>query len=307
MKTQLVHRLGKSLLSTHTGQRAYYALTRAACRLVPDRPWLAAMYLMRVGRPLHLDPPRTFTEKIQWLKLYRRNPRLTTLADKYAVRQYVAEHVGTELLIPLVGVYDSFEQVPFSELPDRFILKATHGSGWNVLCRDRGAFDTGEARRQFALWMRTNYYWPGRSWPYKNIQPRVLCEHLLSTGDTPGLDDYKIHCFGGRPAYIQYITGRFVGQTRESFYDTDWTLQEFTLTFPPHDRPQPAPQRLRDMVHIASKLSQGLAYARIDLYEVGGRVYFGEVTLHPANGMDNFTPRRYDDILGEMVDLGDGA
>lgn len=268
-----------------------------------DQCYIRLLYRMRLGKKINLNNPKAFTEKINWLKLYYRPDILTKLADKYEVRGYVRERVGAGYLIPLIAVFNEVEEINFSNLPEQYILKATHGSGWNIICRDKGSFDVKSAIRFLKLFLTTNYYQINRSWEYKNIKPRIVCEQFLVTGEGEGLDDYKIHCFQGQPKYIQHLTGRLAGQTEGTFYDLTWEPQEFYFTNPKHNCAAPAPSNLVEMLDIAVTLSEDLPYARIDLYNQDGKIYFGEITLHPVNGMDKFFPDIYDGIWGDYLNL----
>ncbi len=303
MKTKTVHKIGKKILSSYSGKRVYYFLCKILYFLIPDKLYLRIMFLLRTGKFLRLKNPQTFNEKLQWLKVYYRLPVLTKLSDKYAVREYVKEKVGSGVLIPLIGVYESFDDINFDKLPKSFILKANHASGWNIICNDIGKFDINSARKDFKLWLKTNYYYPGRCWAYKNIKPLIVCEEFISSKDKLGLDDYKVHCFNGKPVYIQFITDRHVGLIKESFYDLNWKMQKFTLTYPMHKNALTKPCNLDEMISISEKLSNGLPYCRVDLYNCAGKIYFGEITLIPANGMDNFTPDMYNKVLGDLLDL----
>lgn len=210
-------------------------------------------YRIRVGKKLNLKSPKRFTEKIQWLKLYYRTPLLTLVADKYRVRDYIKDKIGEKYLIPLVGAFDSFDEIEKDALPNAFILKANHGSGWNVLCDNKDYFDFNSAQKKFNLWMKLNYYYPGRAWEYKNIKPKIVCEEFISSPGNVGLDDYKIHCFNGVPTYIQFITDRYSGAPRESFYDTSWNMEEFILTYPRHETPLEKPGSLKEMIALAQE------------------------------------------------------
>jgi len=303
MKTETIHKIGKRILNSNRGKRLYYSISKILYYIIPDEQFLRIMYRLRIGESLNLRLPRRFTEKIQWMKLYYRTPLLTVMADKYAVRDVVETKCGKEVLIPLLGVYRSFDEIDFNALPSSFILKANHGSGWNMICLDKRTFDLEEAKRNFDLWMSLNYYYTGRSWEYKDIEPKIVCEQFISTKNNIGLDDFKIHCFNGQPVYIQLITDRYNGEPYESFYDKNWNIQPFTLTYKRHIETIEKPGNLSKMISIATKLSAGLPYARIDLYNNGGEIYFGEVTLHPANGMDNFSPPEQDLVLGNLIKM----
>lgn len=303
MKTTTVHKIGKKILSGYFNKKMYYLLTHLLSIFLSDRLYLKIMYRIRVGSILHLKHPVKFTEKIQWLKLNNRSELLTVVADKYSVRDYIAGKIGREYLLPMIGAFEQFDDIDFDNLPNSFILKACHGSGWNIICLNKNDFDKKKARKYFNLWMNTNYYWPNRSWEYKNIKPRIVCEEFISSIGNNGMDDYKIHCFNGKPTFIQLISDRSTGMPYESFYNEAWEIQKFTLTYPLHGEPLSKPSKLSEMLEIARELSAEFVYARIDLYINGDVIYFGEITLRPASGLDNFTPKSYDEKLGKLLNL----
>jgi len=302
MKTSTMHNIRKKLLSNMLGKKVVYFILRLLNAFLSDKIYLKILYRIRIGKKLNLKKPAKFTEKLQWLKLHERSELLTLVADKYKVREYIAKEIGSEFLIPLIGVYDKFGDINFNKLPEKFILKANHGSGWNILCTDKNKFDIKKARNKFNLWMKTNAYWSGRSWEYKNIKPRIVCEEFMSNPGEVGMADYKIHCFNGTPTFIQMISNRSTGSPNESFYDANWKLQNFTLTYPLHKKKLMKPAKLSKMLEIAKILSANFKYARVDLY-VNKNIFFGEITLRPASGMDNFTPKSYDEKLGSLLKL----
>lgn len=186
-------RRGQGRLSTSV-DAVLYALKRASAALISDRAYSQIYTKVQLGRWLQLEGPLAFNDKIQWLKLYWRSPNLAEIVDKYSVRHYIAERVGCDVLIPLYGVYDSPEEIRWNELPDSFVLKPTHGSGWVNICQDKHSFDKSEAVRNLRRWMRRNYYYHSREWPYKCVKPRVICEQLLLAPDASPPSDYKSFC-----------------------------------------------------------------------------------------------------------------
>lgn len=299
---KFIRKIGKKVTSNILSAKIYYFLCEVLTYLMSDELYIKLMYRIRVGRRLDLDNPKRFSEKIQWLKLNHHDPLLTTLVDKYRVRDYIKEKIGEKYLIPLLGIYNSFSEIDFDKLPNRFILKTNHGSGWVIPCPDKSKFNVKEAEKKINLWLKTNYYFTNRSWPYKNVKPVILCEEFLSTGNL-GLDDYKIHCFNGEPRYIQFIRGRFGKMIEGAFYDLNWNKQEFILTIERINSKVIKPINFVEMIEISKKLSKDLPYARIDLYNPSNHIYFGEVTLHSVNGMDKFDPDKYDEIFGDLIDL----
>lgn len=307
MNSKTIRKLSKTLLSSYTGKRVYYGLSWFFGQFVNDEVYLRILYRLRTGKKLNLKKPVRFNEKINWLKVNYRTPLHTLVADKYEVRSYVEKKVGSEFLVPLLGVYDSFDEINFSQLPNQFILKATHGSGWNMICNNKNEFDINLARKNFNLWLDTNYYYPSRNWEYKNIRPRIICEKLLVPKNNQSLNDYKIHCFDGLAKYIQVVLNRDnSNEIKQAFFDPKWKRQSFNRElYSKADRDVKRPNHLREMIDVAQKLSVAFTYSRIDLYNCNGKIYFGEITLSPSSGMGKFKPDKYDYELGEMILLND--
>lgn len=270
-----------------------------------DEAEISKRYRRRMGRELDLRDPQTFTEKIQWLILRWRDPNCMTFADKYAVRAFVEERIGKEFLIPLVGVYDTVRSLDPDALPESFIIKATHGSGWNMIVRDKAAWDYKRARPILRQWIRRNYYAGTREWQYRDIPPRLVVEELLldASGDIPC--DFKLHCFGGAPVFIQVDHDRFKDHSR-SFYDEHWQRLPFALKYKKADFDLPRPRRLEKMLDLARRLSGSWPYVRVDLYCVAERIYFGELTFTPDAGMGMFSPKEWDRRWGDLLILPSG-
>lgn len=266
---------------------------------------LSNWYFSTTGTHLNLDNPRTFNEKIQWMKLYDSTPLKTKLADKYLVREWVAEKIGEEYLIPLFGVWDKFDDIDFDHLPKQFVLKANHGSGWNLIVRNKAELDKIDAKKMFDIWMNTNYaYLTCLELHYRDIIPKIIAEQYLENFESGDLSDYKIHCFGGTPMYIQYIGGRSHHDTKEIFFDTNWNVMDFTYTYPKCDSHPQKPDNFDRLLDLARCLSEGFAYVRVDFYVLDdGSFRFGELTFTPAGGADHWNPPEYDRILGDLIHL----
>jgi hypothetical protein len=264
---------------------------------VPDYWYTVFRYKRTYGRWPNLSFPKTFNEKVNYKKLFCRDPLLTKLADKYEVRQYVRERIGDGYLTKLYRVADNAEEIDFSWLPDSFVIKATHGCGWNIIVRDKSKVDVLAVKRQIAQWLGVNYYNVGREWCYKNIQPRVIVEEFL--GDESGKVpyDYGFFCFNGVSRMIQVDADCFEHHAR-IFYDTDWKRINVKRMYYNFDFPLPAPTNLGRMIVVAEALSAGLDFVRVDLYSTGDRIYFGEMTQYPANGFGRFNPDEFDALLG---------
>lgn len=271
---------------------------------IPDDMYLRLRYRQIMGRHLNLDSPQGFNEKLQWLKIHNHNPLYTLLVDKAEVKPWVAERIGWEHVVPTLGVWDTFEEINFDALPERFVLKCTHDSGGVAVCRDRSTFDIEAARYKIEQSLTANYYWRTREWPYKNITPRIIAEEYLNPEKGHlDLTDYKIMCFGGRALCAFTCTGRAEGDLRVDFFDSEWNHLPFTRHYPNADVPPKAPRRLREMFSMAERLAEGMPFVRVDFYEVVGEPYFGEMTFYPGSGMEEFTPETWDIELGSWLDL----
>ena len=273
-----------------------------------DERYLKLLYRTRIGRPLDLENPSTFNEKLQWLKIHDRNPLYTKLVDKYEVKEWVADRIGAEHVVPTLGVWDSFDDIDFDALPERFVLKCTHDSGGLAICRDRSTFDVAAARRKIERSLANNYYWSGREWPYKNVRPRIIAEEYLDPGaGASDLTDYKFMCFGGSARCAFTCTGRADGDLRVDFFDLDWNRMPFARHYPNSDVPPDAPRGLREMVSLSERLAERLPFVRVDFYEVAGRAYFGEMTFYPGSGLEEFDPEEWDETLGSWLELSSGG
>lgn len=276
-----------------------WRLCRSAVALLGDAAFVGRQYRNRTGKPLECENPKTFSEKIQWMKLHWRDSRCTLCADKYMVRDYVSQRVGADVLTSLHGVYERVSQINLDLLPTAFVLKTTHGSGQNIICNGKGTVIWAEAFKDLDLSMRCNFYYLGCEWAYKNIVPRLICEEFLEeNGQSPA--DYKFFCFDGVPRIVQVDVDRFSNHTR-NMYDMDWNLLDFGLLYPKCGREIPRPSRLDRMAEIAQRLSEGFPFVRVDLYHLPGRIVFGEMTFYPENGMERFTPEEYDRVLGDWL------
>lgn len=280
---------------------------RTFARLYPDKLYLQLLFPLLTGYRLNLDNPRTFNEKLQWLKLYDRNPLYSRMVDKAEAKGYVAEVLGTdENIIPTLAVYDRAEDIDFDILPDQFVLKCTHDSGGIVICRDKSKLDKAAAIEKLRKGLKTNYFFQNREWPYKNVKPRIIAERYIDPApNVSDLPDYKWYCFDGEPKYCQVIQARSVEETID-FFDTEWRHLEFVglNRKAGNSESMPScPTNLETHLRIARELSKGIPFARIDLYETGEYTYFGEVTLYPASGMGEFRPNQYNETLGRMIHL----
>lgn len=275
-------------------------------RRMSDRAFLERRYRLALGKTPDLSKPETFTEKLQWLKLYyakHPNPDFTRMADKIAAKAYVAERVGAEYIIPTYGVWESFDEIDFDALPERFVLKTNHDSGGTVVCRDKRTFNRRRARRLLTRRLRSNYYWTGRETQYRDIPPRILAEQYLE--DEPGsfgLRDYKFFCFDGAVRAL-YITTRGEHDVRTDYFDAEFRHLPCVTRSLNADVTPAKPDNFEEMKRLASELSRGIPHVRVDLYNVGGRVYFGELTFCYLSGFCRFRPAEWDGIFGSWITL----
>ena len=274
-------------------------------RFLPDKVALQVEYLYRFHRLCNFDSPKTYTEKIQWLKLYNRDPKYCTLVDKYEVRGVVKSIIGEDHLIPLVGgPWDSFDEIDFNSLPKQFVLKSTHDSGGIVICKDKEQFDIDKAKKIINDSLKNNYFWQGREWPYKNIKHKIIAEQYMVDESGVELKDYKFFCFDGKCQFLFIATDRGI-DTRFDFFDTDFNHIEVKNGHENSTKVIHRPERFEEMIEIAEKLSTGLPHVRIDLYNINGKIYFGEYTFFHFSGLIPFEPDEWDIKFGEMLILPD--
>ena len=271
--------------------------------LIPDKMYLKMRFKARTGRKLNLKNPVTFNEKLQYLKLYDRKPEYTLMADKAEVKKLVASKIGSKYIVPALGVWDKFEDIDLSSLPDRFVLKCTHDSGSVFVIPDKSKADFNEIGRKIKISLSRNYYYAKREWPYRNIKPRILAEEFLEEDTGKALNVYKIFTFGGKPYLIQTIQNDKKKDETIDYFDTSWKLLELRQNFPNSKKPLDKPQNLDVMLELAAKLSEGMSHIRVDFYDVNGKVYFSEYTFYSDGGMAVFTPPKWDKILGDKIVL----
>lgn len=279
---------------------------KKSLKFLPDKTYIKLYYRLRVGRKLNLDNPTTLNEKLQWLKFNYRFPLQSIVSDKLLVRDYVKEKIGGEYLIPLLGSWNSFNDIDFSMLPKQFVLKCNHDSGGLVICTDKTKLDFKNVRSKIEGSLKSNFFYIGREYQYKNIKPKIICEKFISdNGKIPM--DYKVYCFNGIPDVILVCKDRFSNNTHRAsylFFDQEWNflpldkgderLQDIKI---------PKPQNLNKMLEIAKKLSEDFLFARIDLYNMNGKIYFGEITLSPNSGFDSDMKYETDLMFGQKLEI----
>lgn len=272
--------------------------------MLPDRLYLELMFYYRIKSKLNLKNPRSFNEKLQWLKLYDRNPQYISLTDKYEVRKHVKEIIGSEYLIPLLGVWDSFEQIDFFKLPNQFVLKCTHDSGGVIICKNKEELDIEFTKKKLKELLKKNYYYVGREWPYKNIKPRIICEKYMVDESGIELKDYKFLCFNGEPKIIQVMSGRKNGNYYINHYDINWDRVEIhRKRCAENPKGIDKPAGLQTMIDISRRLSRDIPFVRVDLYSTARQILFGEMTFYPVSGYMDFQDERWDYKLGSWIEL----
>jgi len=264
---------------------------------------LLKWYKRKFKYALDLKNPQTFSEKLQWLKIFDATPLKTQLADKYLVREWIKEKIGEKYLIPLIGVYDKFDDIDFDTLPDRFVLKCNHGSGYNIIVHNKHNIDWSQTKKQVNEWLCENYALKCFEMHYENITPKITIEKYIENKTIGDLYDYKIWCYDGKVKYIQLMSGRHLGNFCEAFYDKNWNKYSF-ITNHPLAEDLPKPQNLHEMIKIAETLSQGFSFVRVDLYSTEDqKIYFGEMTFTPASGIFRYITKETNIALGKELTL----
>lgn len=270
----------------------------------PHDRFLRKAYRVMMGKELNLEDPRAYTEKLQWLKLYDHRPEYTRMVDKYAVKQYVAERIGEEYVIPLLGVWDRVEDIDYDALPNQFVLKTTHDSGGIIVCKDKRNLDRASAEKTLRYFHGRNYFNQNREWPYKDVPHRIIAEAYMEDSRYKELRDYKFFTFGGEPKVLYIAQGRGRGEpTVADFFDMEFNHLPFTIDHDTAEVPPEKPVQFELMKRLASQLSAGTPQLRVDFYEVDGKVYFGEMTFFHCSGFEAFHPEEWDRIFGDWVKL----
>lgn len=272
---------------------------------IPDRIYLCILFKKLMGRRLNLQNPQTFSEKLQWLKLYDRRPEYTTMVDKYAVKKYVSDKIGEQYIIPTLGVWESFDEIDFSKLPNQFVLKCTHDSGGLVICKNKNTFDIQDAKAKIEKSLKNNYYYSSREWPYKKVKPRIIAEEYMEDTQTSELRDYKFFCFNGKVKMLFIASDRQSKneETKFDFFDIDFKHIDVRNGHPNASVPPEKPSQFELMKTLAEKLSVDIPQVRVDFYEVDGRVYFGEITFFHWGGFVPFEPSKWDKTFGDWIEL----
>lgn len=273
-------------------------------KLYSDRRFLEIQFPLVMGYNLDLDHPKSFNEKLNWLKINDRKPVYVKMVDKVDAKEYIKEVLGTDkYIIPTLGIFNSVDEIDLSKLPDKFVLKCTHDSGGIVICDGKDKFDWEKGKKVLSKGLKQNYYWTRREWPYKNVKPRIIAEEYKVDESGWQLKDYKVFCFNGEPRFVEVDYDRYVGH-KLNVYDLDWNYIDFYMTS--HNDPNVKigkPEKLQEMLDVAKKLAAGTIFVRVDFYSIYTELYVGELTLTPGSGMIDFYPKEYDWKLGEMLKL----
>lgn len=282
-------------------------IAKGVLNWLPDRPYIKLVYRVQMGRALNLDSPMRYSEKIQWLKLYDRRPEYSIMVDKADAKQWISKIVGDQYVIPTVGVWDKFDQIDFTQLPNQFVLKCTHDSGGVVICRDKQHFDYQAAKTKLQRSLRRSYYLRWREWPYKHVKPRIIAEPYLEDSKTGELRDHKILTFHGEPKIFYITSGRKVGDRRTVFFDMELQHLDLRDDDDNAELPPEIPSSIGTMLSLASELSRNTPHLRVDFYEIDGKPYVGELTLYYLSGYAPFDPDAWDSIFGSWIDLSEVA
>ena len=266
-----------------------------------DEFYIKNFYRYKFGKKLDLDNPKTFNEKLQWLKINDRKNIYTKMVDKYEAKKIVGKIIDNKHIIPTFGIYNSFDEIDFDKLPNEFVCKCTHDSGGLVIVKDKKSVNIHSMKRKIDKSLKRNYYhYFAREWPYKNVKPRIIIEKY--EGDN--LSDYKIFCFNGEPKFTLVCSNRNGNFKNTDFYDNDWNLMPFTRENHENSRSGiKKPEKLTEMLDIARKLSKNIPFVRVDLYDINEKIYFGELTFYPSGGFEGFCPSKWDEKIGDLLDL----
>lgn len=289
----------------HDPKKIFFSIgMHGGFNFLSDQQYLKLLYWSNVGKKLNLENPSTYNEKIQWLKLYNRQPEYTMMVDKYEVKKYVESYIGKDKIIPTIGVYNSWEEIDFYKLPRQFVIKCTHDSGGVCICKNKEEFDFKEAKRKINKSLKRNFYYIGREWPYKNVKPRIIIEQYMEDESGYELKDYKFFCFDGRVEMMFLATDRNAKtETCFDFFDKDFNHLAIKNGHPNSTKKIIKPENYDLMISLAEKLSQNIPHVRIDFYNINGKIYFGEMTFYHFSGFVKFEPDEWDYKFGKLLKL----
>lgn len=275
-------------------------------KFLSDKNYLNIHYRASFKKNIDWNNPSSFNEKLQWLKVYDRKDIYSKLVDKYEVRNIIKSKIGEDYLIPLLGVWESFDEINFDNLPNQFVLKCTHDSGSVIICKDKTKFDRERAKKKINEWMSINYYWKKREWPYINIKPRIIAEELMLDESSQELKDYKFFTFNGEPRFLYIASDRNKENEDVKFDYFDIDFQRINVRQSAHENSNyifSKPEKFEEMIEISKILSKGIPQVRMDFYVVNGKIYFGEYTFFHHSGLVPFIPESFDYVLGDLIKL----
>ena len=281
----------------------YYIINNSLLRrFLDDKAYLTLQYRCICQKTINWERPQTFNEKLQWLKLNYRKELSTILVDKYRVKKYIADLIGEEYVIPLLGKWHNPEDIDFNQLPEQFVIKCNHNCGGMCICKDKSQLDITKIKKELKKSLKEDYYLLGREWPYKNVKRCVFAEKYVVDESDSELKDYKFFCFNGEPDFFKIDFDRFVNH-KANYYDLDWNILPFEekVCPPMPNKHIPKPTNFEKMVELARILAKGWPFVRVDFYNVNGKIYFGEMTFFPASGLGVFKPEEADLMIGEKL------
>ncbi|MET2986575.1 ATP-grasp fold amidoligase family protein [Aureibaculum conchae] len=285
--------------------RKFFLRILKEMNFLPPKKYVHYLYEYKTGKKLNLKNPIEFNEKIQWYKVFYHPKILNQLVDKYAVRTYVEDKIGSQFLNEIYGVYNSADEVDFDELPNQFVIKAVHSSGDNLICEDKSKLNVKKCRKLFKKWLNKNqYYRTGQEWAYKDVKPRLMAEKFMKDGDRSSLLDYKFYCFNGKAKFVEIHLDRELNHKR-AFFDLDFKKLPYRYVAVEEVITEKIekPSNFDEMILLAEDLSNKLPFVRVDFYSIHGKTIFGEMTFYPSDGRKDFYPDEYNKIIGDMFVL----
>lgn len=279
-------------------------LNTKLARVLSDKIFINLEYRLKMKKKLNLNSPKTYNEKLQYLKLYDRKEEYTDLVDKIKVRDYIEKEIGSEYLIPVYGFWNSYEEIDFNKLPKSFVLKPNHTSGDVFICHDKSKINHKDLKKEIKRWLKRKYYWVHREWPYKNIEPQIYAEKLMKDNEYDELLDYKFFCFDGKPELMYVASERHSDSgPKFDFFDLDFKRLDIVNGYPNSEAKIEKPRNFEKMIQLARQLSINKKHVRVDFYECNGNIYFGELTFYHFSGATAFVPEKWDYILGDKIKL----
>lgn len=275
---------------------------RYMLKFLPDRIYIQLNYFARFKKFANLETPKTYNEKINWLKLNVKNPLYTKLVDKYEVKSYVGNIIGSQYIIPTLQVYDDVDSIDFDALPEQFVLKCTHDSEGLVICKDKTSLNIDKAKKKLRRALKQNFFYIGREYPYKNVKPRIIAEPYLEDNIYNELRDYKFFCFDGEPKFMLVISNR-MNDVKIDYFDLNFKHLDTRQKYENADQKIEKPINFDKMIELSRTLSKKLGHVRVDFYEVNGKIYFGELTFYHFSGFMPFEPAKWDEIFGEYFNF----